>query len=301
MPCISNCLPNRSYFIRVCSSQCSFTLAAASTYRRCACLSKRDNPGYALFFCCLDCCLVHRTVTCCHAAVTKRGCDFYSTSALWAEPLASFALRFQGGREFDATASAHMHVRLPCASRLAIWTSVFPLLSVSGIQRQNSTASSTLKPTPNTLSDRGLTCFTAPSRRQSQYLWLKVTCSLHLFAQGALELHHFSQALEADLLGDRVGLLQLPTRECIHDFAVLATCAWVYGLGCLEVSLPLLPNNRFAADNTGGRSNCPCQLPLCSREVADVSLHVALGTLCCWCAALAKCLPVDVFTTELAQ
>ena len=51
------------------------------------------------------------------------------------------------------------------------------------------------------------------------------------------------------------------------------------GLAVLRSLFLSLANHRVGADNTGGRSNCPCQLPFCICEVADVSLHVALGAL----------------------
>ena len=112
--------------------------------------------------------------------------------------------------------------------------------------------------------------------RQCQHLWLEVVPLLGCLANIAHELLLCSKAFQADLLRDRVSLLQLRARERIHDLAVLAERAWVDGLGCLQFPLPSLTNRGLAADNAGGGSICARQLLLCIREVADVTLHLAL-------------------------
>ena len=118
--------------------------------------------------------------------------------------------------------------------------------------------------------------------RQRQHLWLEVVPLLGCLANVAHELLLCLKAFQANLVGDRVGLLQLRARERIHDLVVPAACAWMDGLGCLEVSLPSLADYGFCADNAGGLSICPRQFPLCIREVADVTLHLALGAYCRW-------------------
>ena len=120
-------------------------------------------------------------------------------------------------------------------------------------------------------------------------------------AKIAKEVIRCLKTFQANLLGDRIGLLQMRAGERVHDLAVLAACAGVDGFGCFQVPLPPLANHRVGADNAGGRLNCPCQLPLCIREVADVTLHLALWAHCCWWPAFTKSLPIEVFPTKLAE
>ena len=67
VPGMTHRLPPLNCIIRVCSYQCSTgrsTPAEVSNSGRCACLSKCDNPGYAMLSAfVVDCWLVHRTVT----------------------------------------------------------------------------------------------------------------------------------------------------------------------------------------------------------------------------------------------